>query len=97
MIFYYNYYTILSIITKCYLRGGIAMAQNKDLPLGVRLKKFIKQYTDSKTNAVNLFMYGIISIFIVIFIVVMIYSAKLQDAIEQLNFTSTTTEQTTEN
>lgn len=66
------------------------MAKTTDLPLKVRLKKFISQYTDSKTNAVNLFMYGIIAIFIVALIVVITYSAKLKTAIESIDFGQTT-------
>lgn len=66
------------------------MAKTTDLPLKVRLKKFISQYTDSKANAVNLFMYGIIILFIITLVVVLIYSAKLKTAMESIDFGQTT-------
>lgn len=69
------------------------MAQEKDLPLKVRLKKFIDQYTDSGANAANLFMYGILFLFVLILIVVLLFSAKLQDGIKQIELVPTTSEQ----
>lgn len=67
------------------------MANPKEQPLGERLKKFISQYTDSKANAVNLFMYGILFIFILLLIGIVILSSKFSDYTDLLNFEQPTT------
>lgn len=67
------------------------MANPKEKPLGERLKKFIGQYTDSKANAVNLFMYGILFIFVLLLIGVIILSSKFSDYTDLLNFEQPTT------
>lgn len=67
------------------------MANPKEKPLGERLKKFISQYTDSKANAVNLFMYGILFIFVLLLIGVIILSLKFSDYTDLLNFEQPTT------
>ena len=62
------------------------MANPKDKPLKERLKKFISQYTDSKANAVNLFMYGIIGLFLCLLVIVLIFTFQLKDGLEGIQF-----------